>query len=98
MPRLVKNFDLSLQGLYMNNGQRQDAALGYDFDRSYYNMNCNFGSSIHIQPENYGGRGETDGGYVYIGAPLHHHQGENSYTLINNYFIPHSRKYVHVRK
>ena len=82
----------------MNNGQRQDAALGYDFDRSYYNMNCNFGSSIHIQPENYGGRGETDGGYVYIGAPLHHHQGENSYILINNNFIPLSRKYVHVRK
>ena len=61
----------------MNNGQRQDAALGYDFDRSYYNMNCNFGSSIHIQPEDCGGRCRQDGGYVYIGAPLHHHQGFN---------------------
>jgi hypothetical protein len=55
---------LKVKGLLMNTGQREDGASGYDFDIGYYNMNCQFGTSLFTHDK-----------AVYVGAPGQHHQG-----------------------
>ena len=57
-----------IKGLLFNNGKREDARFGYEFDIGYFNMNCQFGSSIFAHPG-------VNQGAIYVGAPGQHHQG-----------------------